>query len=155
MKCTPRRQPRDAGPAHAGTVLEQDGGVSAFYSISHSGMALFDEPIESETGLTIDLVSAPLAPGHHELSVRTSFGGIEIYLPRHVKFTVESERRHGGYEVHEGHGALNRIGRTLRKWLGVRSRIPDRAVDADDPSQPTTLHLVIEGRWGGVDVYRI
>jgi hypothetical protein len=128
--------------------------VSAFYSISHSGMALFDRPIEWETGLTIDLVSAPLAPGNHELTVCTAFGGTELYLPRHVKLTIEAEPQHGGCEVH-GHGALNRIGRQLQKLLGVRSRIPDRAVDADDPSRPTTLHLVIEGRWGGVDVYRI
>jgi hypothetical protein len=130
--------------------------MSAFYSISHSGMALFDCPIESKSGgLTVDLASAPLAPGHHELTLRTSVGGIEIYLPRHVTFTWEGGPRHGGYDVHEGHGLLNRIGRRIRAAFGSPSRIPDRAVGPEDASQPTTLHLVIESWIGGIDVYRI
>ena len=96
--------------------------MSATHSISHSGMALFDTPIQSTFGgVVIDLASAPIEPGDHELHVEVTFGGIEIYLPKYVKFVVDGGAELGGQDVHEGHGFVNRVGRGLGRLVGWRS----------------------------------
>ena len=60
--------------------------MSQFHSISHSGMAIFEHPIESVFGgVEIDLASAPIDPGSHELHIEmTIIGGVEIYVLRHT-----------------------------------------------------------------------
>ena len=126
------------------------------HSIAHSGMALFGTPIQSTIGgLVIDLASAPIEPGDHELRIEAGIGGIEIYLPRHVKFVVDGGSAIGGQDVHEGHGLLNTIGRKLGGLVGWHSPIPDEAVPSPDPTKPTTIRLVIEGVIGGIDIYRL
>ena len=125
-------------------------------SISHGGMELFHTPIQSTIGgLVVDLASAPIEPGDHELKIESLFGGIEIYLPSYVKFTVEGGALFGGQDVHEGHGFWNRIGRRLLRLVGSRSPIPDQAVASPDPTTPTRLRLVIDGTFGGIDIYRL
>lgn len=125
------------------------------FSIAHSGMALFDKPIISTIGgIEIDLASAPLAPGEHRLEIQTAIGGIEIYLPEHVKFTVEGGAIIGGYDVHEGLPWWTRLGSAMLKLVGARTKIPQHALPAH-PDQSTTIHFVIEGGIGGIDVYRL
>ena len=130
--------------------------MSVTHSISHSGMALFRAPIQSTFGgLVIDLASAPIDPGEHELRIESEFGGIEIYLPNHVMFTVEGGALFGGLDVHEGHGLWNRIGRALRRLVGLREAIPDHGAPSPDPARPTSIKLSIDGTFGGIDIYRI
>lgn len=126
------------------------------FSIAHSGMALFEKPIRSTIGgIEIDLASAPIAPGEHRLEIEVTIGGIEIYVPAHVKFTVEGGALIGGYDVHEGLPWWTRLGTSMLKLVGARGKIPDHAVPDANPDQATTIHFVIEGGIGGVDVYRL
>jgi len=123
----------------------------AMHSISHSGMALFQHPITSTVGgIEIDLASAALDPGEHRLEIDVTIGGIEIYLPSYVKFTVEGGALVGGYDVHEGPGLWNRFAHKL----GL-TRVPVRAVPQPDPSQPISIRFVITGGIGGIDIYRL
>jgi predicted membrane protein len=101
------------------------------YSIEHSGMAIFEHPIWSFIGgIKIDLTSAPITPGKHRLQLMTGIGGIEVLLPRHVKFILEGGSLIGGYDVHEATGDAGA-----------------------EPSEPTTVRLVVGGFIGGIDVY--
>jgi hypothetical protein len=121
-----------------------------FHSISHSGMRIFDRPIESTVGgLVVDLASAQLAPGEHRMQIDAGVGGIEIYLPKYVTFTVEGGPTFGGYDVHDGPGLWTK----LMHKLGLSKDIPAEAAPA--PSEPVAVHFVIDGVIGGVDVYRV
>jgi predicted membrane protein len=114
-------------------------------------MALFKYPITSTIGgIEIDLASAAIEPGEHRLEIEAAIGGIEIYLPSYVKFTVEGGAVIGGYDVHDGAGLLNKITRALRL-----SRVPVRAVVQPDPAQSISIHFVISGGIGGIDIYRL
>jgi hypothetical protein len=126
------------------------------FSIAHSGMSLFDRPIHSTLGgVAVDLASAPIAPGEHRLEIETMIGGIEIYVPEHVKFTIEGGALLGGFDVHEGLPWWTRLGSSMLRLVGARTKIPETAVPDANPDQPTTIHFVIEGGIGGVDVYRL
>jgi predicted membrane protein len=120
------------------------------HSISHSGMKIFDHPIESTFGgIEIDLATAPITPGEHRLEISGTVGGIEIYLPQYVTFTVEGGAAIGGFDVHDGPGIWNKL---IAK-LG--SNVPVRAVDRPDESKSTSIHFVIDGGIGGIDIYRL
>jgi len=126
------------------------------HSIAHAGIAMFQTPISSTVGgLVVDLASAPIEPGAHELKIESVIGGIEIYVPRHVQFTIEGSALFGGQDVHDGHGVLNTIGRRLGRLVGWRSQIPDEAVPSPDPTRPTSIRFVIDGGIGGIDIYRV
>ncbi|HEY1557229.1 MAG TPA: LiaF domain-containing protein [Kofleriaceae bacterium] len=119
-------------------------------------MALFDNPIVSTIGgIEIDLASAPIAPGAHRLQIEATIGGIEIYVPEHVKFTIEGGAIIGGYDVHEGLPWWTRLGSSMLKLVGARTKIPQHAVPNFNPDELTTIHFVIEGGIGGIDVYRL
>ena len=125
-----------------------------FHSISVSGMALFARPIESTVGgIVVDLASAPIQPGHHELKIDVSIGGIEIYVPSYVQLTMDGGAVIGGYDVHEGLGWLERAERSMRRLLRLSNQVPANAPPA--PTEPISIHCVIEGGIGGVDVYRL
>ena len=127
--------------------------MGQLHSISHSGMAIFDRPISSMIGgLTIDLASAPIAPGAHRLELDVSIGGIEIYVPAYIRFTIEGGAMIGGYDVHDGAGLWNRF----CAWLHL-GKTPVRAAANPDLAQITTVHLkwIDGGSIGGVDVYRL
>jgi hypothetical protein len=126
------------------------------HSIAANGMAIFQSPICSTIGgLVIDLASAPIEPGQHELQIETSIGGIEVYVPRHVTFTIEGGAALGGCDIHDGHGFWNTLGRRLGRLVGWNGPIPDQAVAPVDGAKPTSIKLVIAGGIGGVDIYRI
>jgi len=74
------------------------------YSIAHSGMQLLQQgAIKTLMGGTlIDLVSAPIEPGAYRLDITVTMGGVEIFLPRSVQFTLEGSAIAGGRNVHEG-----------------------------------------------------
>lgn len=130
--------------------------MAQFHSISTSGMQLFDRPINSTIGgLRIDLASAPIAAGTHKLELEAAIGGIEIYLPEYVKFTIEGESAIGGQDIHVGRPIVERMGRWLAALFGMSNQIPKHAVPNPHPEQAITIHFVIEGGIGGLDIYRI
>src|ERR1041385_436297 len=128
--------------------------MASYHSISLSGMALFERPIETTIGgIELDLASAPIDPGEHELHVGAAIGGIEIYVPSYVKLVVQGGAAIGGYDVHEG---LVFFGHMWRKWsklFGASTPIPVQAVPA--PEQPITIRLFIDSGIGGIDIYRL
>ncbi len=128
-----------------------------YYSISHSGMALFAQgPITAGVGgVTIDLASAPIPPGDYRLEVNGGVGGVEIYLPRYVQFILDGTSVVGGKSVHEGLGAWKALENKLRALVHLPSQIPDHAVAPVDPERPVRLTLVINRGIGGVDIYRL
>jgi len=127
-------------------------GMTAFHSIAHAGAAIFEHRIESTIGgLEIDLASAPLPPGTHRLAIESVVGGIEIYLPNYVKFTIEGGPAIGGVDVHDGIHFFQRIANRLR----MTNKLPRAAVANPDPSHEIAIQFVINGGVGGVDIYRL
>lgn len=119
-------------------------------------MALFDQPIRSTFGgITVDLASAPLTPGEHRLEIEGGFGGIEIYLPRYVQFTVEGGPELGGQDVHDGLGLWERLVNRVCDVLRLPKAVPDHAVANADPGKPIMIRFVISNLAGGLDIYRI
>jgi hypothetical protein len=114
-----------------------------YHSISHSGMTLFDHPIQSLFGgIVVDLASAPLAPGEHRLEIEAGLGGVEIYLPRYAKFVVEGGAAVGGQDVHDG----------LSLWDRLFKRVTVAPAGHD---QPVLIRIVVDRLIGGLDIYRL
>ncbi|HEX4451338.1 MAG TPA: hypothetical protein VH143_10735 [Kofleriaceae bacterium] len=130
--------------------------MARFHSISNKGMAIFDRRIESLIGgVEVDLVSAPIAPGTHRLEIDTNIGGIEIYLPKYVAYSIDGGPVIGGEDIHDGFGLWSRFGRSIARLFGMKKKIPDRAVPNPTPDQPIRIELVIYGGIGGLDIYRL
>jgi hypothetical protein len=74
------------------------------YSIAHSGMRLLQQGVIKTLmgGTLIDLVSAPIEPGEYRLEITVTMGGVELFLPHSVQFTLEGSAIAGGRNVHEG-----------------------------------------------------
>jgi hypothetical protein len=127
-----------------------------FHSISHSGMAVFAQPITSTVGgIVIDLASAPLPAGEHRLRIEAGIGGIAIYLPRYAKFVVEGGTAIGGHDVHEGVPVWDRMIDKVKGWLHLSNRVPLRAVANPHPDRQILIRIAIDGAVGGLDIYRV
>jgi hypothetical protein len=142
--------PRTGAPFFSGM-----GGQS--YSISQSGMRLFQQgPISTlMSGTQIDLVSAPIEPGEYRLEINVTMGGVEIFLPRYVQFTLEGSSIAGGRTVHEGPEMWETMKRKLRYIVNLPDSPPDFAFAPPDPERPVRIHFVMHIIMGGVDIYRL
>jgi hypothetical protein len=100
------------------------------YSISRSGMQLLQQgAIRTLMGGTlIDLVSAPIEPGEYRLDITVTMGGVEIFLPRSVQFTLEGSALAGGRNVHEGPGVWETMKQKLRDLVTLPDQPPDFAL---------------------------
>ena len=136
--------------------MSSSGLGSQFYSISHSGLALFGQ--EPKTGvvgsITVDLVSAPIAPGEYHLALSTGVGGIEIFLPRYAQFTLDGGSVIGGRDIHDGEKHWKHIKRALHGKVSLPDEIPAYALASHDEC-PVTLSLLLQTVGGGVDIYRL
>ena len=130
---------------------------SQFYSISHAGTMLFQQgPIKTGMGsVTIDLVSAPIPPGEYTLNIQTGMGGVEIYLPRYVLFTIDGGSMMGGKDIHEGLDWWHKFSNKVKHELQLSNQIPEFAVASPNPEQPVKIHFIINTGMGGVDVFRL
>ncbi len=127
-----------------------------FNSISARVNAIFDRPISSTIGgIVVDLASAPIEPGDHRLEIDAGIGGVEIYLPRYVQFTVEGGPGLGGQDIHEGLGLWDKLVHKVKDALHLPNQIPEHAVESADPAKPVKLTLAIDGVVGGIDIYRL
>jgi hypothetical protein len=127
------------------------------YSISSSGMRLFQQgPISTlMSGTLIDLVSAPIEPGEYRLDLNVTMGGIEVFLPRYVEFTLEGSSIAGGRNVHEGPGVWETMKRKLHYLVNLPDQPPDFALAPYNPERPVRIHFVTHITMGGVDIYRL
>ncbi len=127
------------------------------FSISHSGMKLFEQGTISTlmSGTVIDLVSAPIEPGEYHLDISVTMGGVEIFLPRYVQFTLEGSAIAGGRNVHEGPGVWETMKQKLHYIVTLPEQPPDFAIAPFNPERPVRIHLVTHIMMGGVDIYRL
>ena len=116
-------------------------------------MALFDRPIRSTIGgIEIDLASGAISPGEHRLEIESTIGGIEIYIPKDVKFTIEGGAVVGCYDVHEGIPWPARLANRALRLIRLAAPLPRASATV---TEPTTIHFVIDGGVGGIDIYRV
>ena len=130
---------------------------SQLYSISHSGMFLFQQsPYVAVMGsITIDLVSAPMEPGDYQLEVSATMGSVEVFLPHYVQFTVEGGVSMGGGNVHEGPGAWEVIKQKLRPQILLPDQPPDFAIAESNPERPVRIRFITHVTMGSVELYRL
>jgi uncharacterized protein DUF4342/cell wall-active antibiotic response 4TMS protein YvqF len=127
------------------------------YSIAHSGMQLFQQgKINTLMSATvIDLVSAPIPPGDYRLEITVTMGGVEIFLPHYVQFTLEGSAIAGGRNVHEG----PQVWETMKRKLHYLVNLPDQPLDfmfaTFNPEQSVRIHFVTHITMGGLDIYRL
>src|SRR6266567_128902 len=135
--------------------------LSAFsgqsYSIAHSGMQLFQQGAIKTlmSGTVIDLVSAPIGPGEYRLEIMVTMGGVELFLPHSVQFTLEGSAIAGGRNVHEGPGVWETMKQKLRYVVDLPDQPPDFAVAPSNPERLVRIHFVTHITMGGVDIYRL
>ena len=147
-----------AGPAPQRTSAPLLSGIGGqAYSISHSGMQLFQQGKISTlmSGTVIDLVSAPIQPGEYRLEISVTMGGVEIFLPRYVQFTLEGSAIAGGRNIHEGPGVWETMKQKLRYIITLPDQPPDFAIAPSNPERPVRIHFVTHITMGGVDIYRL
>jgi hypothetical protein len=157
VRTEPPEQPGGPPPAQ-GTSHPP---VSAFsgqsYSIAHSGMRLFQQgSIQTlMSGTVIDLVSAPIEPGEYRLEITVTMGGVEMFLPRYVQFTLEGSSIAGGRNVHEGPGVWETMKQKLRYVVNLPDQPPDFALAPSNSERPVRIHFVTHITMGSIDIYRL
>jgi hypothetical protein len=107
------------------------------------------------SGTLIDLVSAPIEPGEYRLEITVTMGGVEIFLPRSVQFTLEGSAIAGGRNVHEGPGVWETMKQKLRDLVTLPDQPPDFALAPSNPERPVRIHFVTHITMGGIDIYRL
>jgi hypothetical protein len=130
---------------------------SQLYSISHSGMFVFQQgPFVAVMGtVMIDLVSAPIEPGEYQLEVSATMASVEVFLPHYVQFTVEGGVSMGGSNVHEGPGAWEIIKQKLRPQILLPDQPPDFASAESNPERPVRIRFITHVTMGSVELYRL
>ena len=125
------------------------------YSIAHNGMQLFQQgTIKTRMSTTmIDLVSAPIEPGEYRLDITVTMGGVEIFLPRSVQFTLEGSAIAGGRNVHEGQWETMK--QKLRDLVTLPDQPPDSALVPSNPERAVRIHFVTHVTMGSIDIYRL
>jgi hypothetical protein len=103
----------------------------------------------------IDLVSAPIEAGEYRLEISVTMGGVEIFLPRYVQFTLEGSAFAGGRNVHDGPVIWETMERKLRYMVSLPDQPPDFAIALPNPARPVRIHFVTHITMGGVDIYRL
>ena len=127
------------------------------YSIAQSGMQLFEQgAIKTQMSRTvIDLVSAPIEPGEYRLDITVTMGGVELFLPHSVQFTLEGSSIAGGRNVHEGPGVWETMKQKLRDLVTLPDQPPDFALAPSNAERPVRIHFVTHITMGGIDIYRL
>lgn len=127
------------------------------YSIARSGMQLFERGSIKTlmSGTVIDLMSAPIEPGEYRLEISVTMGGVELFLPRSVQFTLVGSAIAGGRNVHEGPGVWETMKQNLRYVVTLPDQAPDFALAPSNPERPVRIHFVTHITMGGIDIYRL
>lgn len=107
------------------------------------------------SGTVIDLVSAPIEPGEYRLDITVTMGGVEIFLPRSVQFTLEGRAIAGGRNVHEGSGVWEAMKQKLRYVVTLPDQPPDFALAPSNPERSVRIHFMTHITMGAIDIYRL
>jgi len=128
-----------------------------FHSISTSGMMLFQQGAFNSGmgGVVLDLASAPIEPGEYNLEINAAMGGVEIYLPRYVQFTIDGTSVFGGTNIHEGLGWWKSMTARVKDTFSISNQVPEFAVAPIDPERPVKIRFLINSGMGGVNIYRL
>ncbi len=126
------------------------------HSISNSGMMLFQQgPITGVAGgIELDLVSAPIDPGEYTLEINTTVGGVDIFLPHYVQFTLDGGSIFGGRDVHNGVNQWHKMQKKLRHIVPLPDEPPAFAL-ANHDERPVSIHFILKITVGGVDIYHL
>ena len=127
------------------------------YSIAHNGMQIFQQgTIKTRMSRTmIDLVSAPIEPGEYRLDITVTMGGVEIFLPRSVQFTLEGSAIAGGRNVHEGQEVWETMKQKLCDLVILPDQPPDFALAPSNPERAVRIHFVTHVTMGSIDIYHL
>lgn len=126
------------------------------YSISQLGLAIFHEDFTSlMSGVDIDLATMPIPPGEYELRVNTTMGGVDIYLPHYVRFTIEGTTVMGGKDIHSGAHYWRKLVKKFKSQMALPECPPEFALTEFNPHQPVIIRLVLNTAMGGVDIYQL
>jgi hypothetical protein len=161
IRVSPPEQTMGQPPAPAPTAPLLSGIGGQIYSISRSGMQMFEQGrINAAMSSTvIDLVSAPMPPGDYRLEINATMAGVEIFLPRYVQFTLEGSAFAGGRNVHdglyEGSGVWKTTRWKLRYVVDLPEVPPDFAIAPPNPERPVRIHFVTHLTMAGVEIYRL
>ncbi len=126
------------------------------HSISNNGMMLFQQgPITSIAGgIELDLVSAPIEFGEYTLEINTTVGGVDIFLPHYVQFTIDGGSMFGGQDVHNGVEQWRKMKRKLRHIVPLSDEPPAFAL-ANHDERPVSIRFILNITVGGVDIYHL
>ena len=126
------------------------------HSISNSGMMLFQQGSITSVvgGIELDLVSAPIDPGEYTLQINAAVGGVDIFLPHYVQFTIDGGSVFGGQDVHNGVDQWHKMQRKLRRIVQLPDEPPAFAL-ANHDERPVSIHFMLQMGAGGVDIYRL
>jgi hypothetical protein len=131
------------------------------YSISQLGLAIFQQDFTSLMGGTdIELVTMPIPPGQYELRVNATMGGINIFLPHYVRFTINGNSIMSGKDIHTGPRYWRKLVRKFRKQMTFNQMAlpefpPEFALTEFNPEQPVIIHLVLNTAMSGVNIYQL
>ncbi len=126
------------------------------FSISQLGLAVFQEDFTSlMSGTDIDLATMPIPPGQYELRVNTTMGGVEIYLPHYVRFTMNGNSIMSGKNIHSGAKYWRKLTRKFKKVMTLPDYPPEFALTDFNPQQPVIIHLILNTAMSGVDIYQL
>jgi hypothetical protein len=157
VRTAPPEQAGGPAPAQGASQPPHSVFSGQSYSIAHSGMRLFQQGAIKTlmSGTVIDLVSAPIEPGEYRLEITVTMGGVEIFLPRSVQFTLEGSAVAGGRTVHEGPQVWETMKQKLRHIVTLPDQPPDFALAPPNPERPVRIHFVTHIMMGGIDIYRL
>lgn len=125
------------------------------YSLAAMGTALLTERplIVAMGGITIDLISAPIAPGIYRLSLSAVMGGIELFLPRYATYYLHGTAFWGGRRTVSGQTAWSHIRQRLGGHIDLGDQPPPFAIEPQRRS--VIMHCSINAVMGGAVVYQL
>ncbi len=127
-----------------------------YYSISQLGLAIFQQDFTSlMSGTDIELVTMPIPPGQYELNVNATMGGIRIFLPHYVRFTINGNSIMSGKDIHTGPHYWRKLTRKFRKQMALPEFPPEFALTEFNPEQPVIIHLMLNTAMSGVDIFQL
>lgn len=126
------------------------------FSISQLGLAIFQEDFTSlMSGTEIDLATMPIPPGQYELKVNATMGGVNIFLPHYVRFTINGDSIMSSKDIHSGSRYWRKLTRKFKKQMSLPEFPPEFALTEFNPEQPVIIHLLLNTAMSGVDIYQL
>ena len=98
-------------------------------------------------------MSAPIDSGEYTLEINTALGGVDIYLPHYVQFTIDGSSVFGGRDVHNS-VAWRKMRKKVRHIVLLPDEPPAFAL-ANHDERPVSIHFILTTTVGGIDIYQL